>query len=105
MPLAPPRSPARAGFARLANPRASCSTPRPFQKDSRMRRLRSLDKVPLYVAVHEAGHAVASLALFSDYGAFERVVVRSPREVLAGPFIDGRGRARDLAGIVEGPEH
>lgn len=50
-------------------------------------------------AHHEAGHALARLYLGHR---FDRVVVRTVREALANPHVDGRGRRLDCEGLVEG---
>jgi hypothetical protein len=74
---------------------------------------------PRYVAVHEAGHAVAGWVVQKQipgqesFRPFHCVVVRSPEEIRAGPYIDSRNRALEIQGIVEasdryqslGPEH
>jgi hypothetical protein len=56
-----------------------------------------------FVAVHEAGHAVASIlahrALERDYPSFHRVFIRSD---FSSPYIDGRNREVDCAGMCEG---
>lgn len=57
-----------------------------------------------WVAVHESGHAVASWAmqreLGRDWPQFDEIVLRTPEEIFAGPFIDRWGRANDVLGIV-----
>ena len=55
--------------------------------------------IPLYLAVHEAAHAVVAL----DQGVdFHYVVVRSRDECDAAPYIDRRGRENSCQGIMEG---
>lgn len=70
------------------------------------RRRELSDAIPRYVAIHEAGHAVASWVLQRELGRdwcqFHRIVVRSPLEIAAGPFIDRRGREVDCSGLLEG---
>jgi hypothetical protein len=56
-------------------------------------------------AIHEAGHAVAYIlafrALGRDYRPFHRVLIRRDT---SKPYIDDRGRERDIRGIVEAPD-
>ena len=58
-------------------------------------------------AVHEAGHAVASWHMQQLLGRgwcqFERVFIRTPEEVAAGPYVDDRGREVSCVGMLEGP--
>ena len=58
------------------------------------------------VAVHEAGHAVASWyvqqMLGRDWCQFERVFIRTPEEVFTGPYVDQRGRQIQCVGLMEG---
>jgi hypothetical protein len=66
-----------------------------------------MKEIPKYLAIHEAGHAVAShlmqKRLGRDWPQFERIVLRTREEIKAGPFIDLRGREHDhIQGIVEG---
>jgi hypothetical protein len=64
--------------------------------------------IPRYVAIHEAGHAVAAWALSKDAGwsfrgaGFDRIVIRTRFEAAIAPYIDDRGREVDCVGIVEG---
>lgn len=55
------------------------------------------------VAVHEAGHVVAHIAVMPSYHEFDYVLIRTLAEVKAGPHIDRRGRASDVLGVVDGP--
>jgi hypothetical protein len=58
-----------------------------------------------YLAIHEAGHAVAShlmqLELGWQWNQFERIVVRTQDEIDEGPWTDQRGRTLNVQGIVE----
>ena len=61
---------------------------------------------PMYfVAVHEAGHAVAYIlahrALERDYPSFHRVFIRRD---FSSPYIDGRNREVDCIGMCEAPD-
>ena len=66
-------------------------------------------KIPRWIAIHEAGHAVAhwhvAKELFGPNGwcGFERVFVRTPEEAASGPYIDDRGRENYCSGMIEGP--
>jgi len=49
-----------------------------------------LRETPRYVAVHEAGHAVARWALSPDLSEpFDRIFIRTPREAAAPPYVIG----------------
>lgn len=61
--------------------------------------MESTEATPKYVAIHEAGHAVAHWYTGSP---FERVFIRSIDEITAGPYIDSRGNQHAIAGLVEG---
>jgi hypothetical protein len=66
------------------------------------------NKIRKYVAVHEAGHAVAGhltqLWLGRPYNQFHQIVVRTAAEIERGPLIDSRRRALDVLGWVESPD-
>ena len=68
-------------------------------------KLARLDRIPRYVAIHEAGHATVSWIsqkrLGFDWAPFDRIIVRTPREILSGPYIDRREREVNCMGIVE----
>ena len=66
-----------------------------------MTKRRILNETPFYVAVHEAGHAVAG---WSTGTRFRFVHLRTQEEVLAGPYLDDRGREVDCIGGVEGSD-
>jgi hypothetical protein len=75
--------------------------------EHRLHSLLKMQNTYRYVAVHEAGHAVASWhvqqMLGRDRCQFERVFIRTPEEVSAGPYIDQRGRPIQCIGLMEGP--
>ena len=58
------------------------------------------------VAYHEAGHAVATWAMHRELGwqghPFKRVLIRTPREILNGPFVDDQGTKWNARGLLEG---
>ena len=56
--------------------------------------------LPRYMAVHEAGHAIAH---WYTGTLFLGVFLRTPQEVLAGPYIDRKGHECDCFGGVESP--
>jgi len=61
--------------------------------------------VPRWVAVHEAGHAVAGWAMQRALGLegyrFQRILVRSAEEVAAGAHVTGLGCRVNCLGMVE----
>jgi hypothetical protein len=73
--------------------------------ESAANRTRDAVSESLCDAIHEAGHAVAFLlayrALGRDYRPFHRVLIRRD---ISKPYIDDRGRERQIRGMVEGPD-
>jgi hypothetical protein len=77
------------------DPHGRCHDGRHLRRAGRQE-TRMKTAIPLYIAAHEAGHAVAIHYLGWRYFC---VAVRSPDQ---GMYVDRRGRSRSLSGIVEG---
>jgi hypothetical protein len=59
----------------------------------------SKNRIPKYVAYHEAGHIIAKW-FTGDY--FYKAIVRTREQIEKGPYTDSRRRKLDIQGIVDG---
>lgn len=59
---------------------------------------RRFNKIPRYLAIHEAGHAVVC---WYTGTRFDAIAVRAAKEIEQGPHIDRRGRTCRVRGLVE----